>query len=179
MDEQSLERMWRSLLNDGLAGMFDRSFESRGLSGLLAAMPAVAEQSGSGLNLRGLAGIAPTFGTAGQGVMPQLLQSVPIAGGLLRHILGGETVESPTAAPVRYQSPERIELQAALPSSTGAVSSAGSQSWSGAAPGSANPTVVIQVNAMDSMSILDRSDDIAKAVRQAMLTYQPFDDMWR
>lgn len=179
MEDQSLEHLWRSLLNDGLAGIFDRSFDSRGLSGLLAGLPAIAEQNGNGLNLRGLAGIAPAAGTAGQGVLPQLLHSVPLAGGLLRHFLEGEPTERATVAPIRYQSPERIELQADLPSATSAVANANGQTWSGAAPVSANPTVLIQVNAMDSMSILDRSDDIAKAVRQAMLTYQPFDDIWR
>jgi hypothetical protein len=41
----------------------------------------------------------------------------------------------------------------------------------------AAPQVVVQVNAMDSRSFLDHSSEIASAVRQAMLTSHPINDV--
>lgn len=179
MDDEKLESLWRSLLSDGLGPVFERSFETNELSGLLAGLPAVASLGSGGPDLRSIVGLGREAETENQRVLPQLLQGVPLAGGLLRYFLGRETTESASVPPTRYQRPERIDLQANLPFTADLTEGAGSANTPSAPLGSSSPTVVIQVNAMDSMSILDRSDDIAKAVRQAMLTYQPFDDIWR
>jgi hypothetical protein len=42
---------------------------------------------------------------------------------------------------------------------------------------SATPQVTIQVNAMDSQSFLDHSDDIAMAVKQAILNSSSLNDV--
>jgi hypothetical protein len=58
----------------------------------------------------------------------------------------------------------------------GAPRASGSGSGSGGAGGS---QITVQVQAMDSQSFLDRSDDIAQAVRQAMLTSNVLSDVIR
>ena len=39
------------------------------------------------------------------------------------------------------------------------------------------PQVVVNVNAMDAQSFMDRSNDIARAVRDAMLHMHPVNDL--
>ena len=46
----------------------------------------------------------------------------------------------------------------------------------GAAPAPA-AAVTVNVNAMDARSFMDRSDDIARAVRDAMLHMHPLNDV--
>ncbi len=46
----------------------------------------------------------------------------------------------------------------------------------GQQPNAAAPQVTVQVNAMDSQSFLNRSDDIAAAVRQALLSSNSLHD---
>jgi hypothetical protein len=57
------------------------------------------------------------------------------------------------------------------------ASSASSQSGSGGSPSSAAPQITVNVSAMDSQSFMDRSDDIASAVRAAMLNMHPINDV--
>ncbi len=45
------------------------------------------------------------------------------------------------------------------------------------APAPAPNQVIVQVNAMDSQSFMDRSSDIARAVREAMLNMHPINDV--
>jgi len=62
---------------------------------------------------------------------------------------------------------------AGTPASTGAApaSNSGAPAPSSASSGGASqPQITVNVQAMDAQSFLDRSDDIAKAVRAAMLT---------
>jgi len=42
---------------------------------------------------------------------------------------------------------------------------------------SAAPQITVHVNAMDSQSFMDRSTDIANAVREAMLNLHPINDV--
>ena len=51
---------------------------------------------------------------------------------------------------------------------------AGSAGGSGS---SAAPQVTVNVSAMDSQSFMDRSSDIASAVREAMLNLHPINDV--
>ncbi len=114
----------------------------------------------------------------GQRVIPDFLGALPLAGSFLRTLLGGHT-ESAAPPAVRYSMPGSIRLETNLGANPLAESA---DSWGEGLDERGkqmSPTVVININAMDSRSILDRSDDIASAVRQAMLTYQPFDDIWR
>jgi hypothetical protein len=68
------------------------------------------------------------------------------------------------------------EMALAGQSSTGTNDQSGGGTRS---PGSGQQAsqITVQVQAMDSQSILDRSDDIASAVRQAMLNSHPINDV--
>jgi len=57
------------------------------------------------------------------------------------------------------------------------ASSASGQSGSGGTQSSAAPQITVNVSAMDSQSFMDRSDDIASAVRAAMLNMHPINDV--
>lgn len=178
MNDQSIDKLWRSLISDGLVGIFDRTFDSARFAGMIAEMQRAGGSSTGEAGIGAIAAALPMAGLAGQGGISNVLQGIPLAGGLLRHFLKEESVEK-TPEAVRYTSPAAIRLNAGLPSSTSEGVEGGAQGWVSQGGERTSPTVVINVNAMDSMSILDRSDDIANAVRQAMLTYQPFDDIWR
>jgi hypothetical protein len=52
-------------------------------------------------------------------------------------------------------------------------------SSSGAGTGGGSGQMIVQVQAMDSQSFLDHSDDIAQAVRQAMLQSSVLNDVIR
>ena len=173
MSNQTVEELWRSLGNDGLAGLFETDSSSGLLATILSALaPSEVRPSGSRLSQGSVRDLT------GQNVISDLLGVLPLAGGLLRTLLDGPTEPATTPA-VRYSLPGSVRLGTSL--GTTFVTD-GSVPWAGQleeATRQTNPTVVINVNALDSRSILDRSDDIASAVRQAMLTYQPFDDIWR
>ena len=97
--------------------------------------------------------------------------------------------EQPTPPPlVKYALPAALQYEGAVMSS-GAVSSydhndregiravGSSQSAAGQPAPTASQQVVIQVNAMDSKSFLDHSDDIARAVRAAILNSSSLNDV--
>lgn len=175
MSNQTVEDLWRSLANDGLAGLFETGSGPGVLAALLSAF---GQGGGQGSSTNSISKEASVAGLIGDRIIPEFLDAFPLAGGLLRTLLGGESTPATTPA-VRYNLPGSIRLDTSL----GTIPAAdGEGSWGGQMDGAGrplSPTVVINVNAMDSRSILDRSDDIASAVRQAMLTYQPFDDVWR
>jgi hypothetical protein len=60
--------------------------------------------------------------------------------------------------------------------STGSAGSGGSTA-AAASTASAAPQITVNVSAMDSQSFMDRSSDIASAVRQAMLNLHPINDV--
>lgn len=177
MYEESIEKLWLSLINDGFAGVFDQAFRSTGFSGVLGGVGGTGD-SVVGSLIRGSVGEGTVSEALRQRILPTVLPSIPLAGGLLRNLLGGDSAEDPVE-PVRYAAPDPIRVAANLPASRGTDLSGMRGLGEGVAEYSNAPSVVINVSAMDSLSILDRSDDIANAVRQAMLTYQPFDDIWR
>lgn len=86
---------------------------------------------------------------------------------------------------VPFNLPAAIKYEGALNGSNGGVSSVdygqGGQVRTlvggGSKAAQAAPTVNIQVNAMDTQSFLDRSDDIARAVRQALLNSSSLNDV--
>jgi hypothetical protein len=100
----------------------------------------------------------------------------PVISGL-SHLFGGGGSSAPAALPL-YTPPPPISIsgvlrEKAVPS--GGVD-AGTQSGStGGGPTTSNysPQITVHVNAMDSQSFMDRSGDIANAVREAMLNNHP------
>lgn len=103
-----------------------------------------------------------------------------LAGGILRMLSRGSS-ESAEALPLLL-APAPIHIEAALP--TGEISNFAEivRDQSGVArrvteQPAAAPAVTIQVNAMDSRSFLDHSDEIARAVKHALLNSHSLRDV--
>jgi hypothetical protein len=104
----------------------------------------------------------------------------PIVSGIMS-LFGVGSKSAPAPLPF-YTPPPSVQmsdtLRSATPSAASASSaapSAGSGSGGGAA--GAAPQVTVNVSAMDSQSFMDRSGDIASAVREAMLNLHPINDV--
>jgi len=100
----------------------------------------------------------------------------PVISGLLRlfGFGGGDSAGTSTAALTKYDAPASLALDAGL--SNGQLTEV-SRGAGDRVRSVATPQVTVQVNAMDTQSFLDRSDDIARAVRQAMLESHPINDV--
>jgi hypothetical protein len=147
------------------------------------ATPAAAGKS----TLSTIESIASTVLKGGFGMVPLVSELLGLFGG------GG----SPAPAPlVKYAMPAAINFQAA--DSGSGVTNADSDQWgmprayssgamggtspaSGATSGksgsAAPPQITVNVQAMDARSFLDRSHDIAAAVREAMLNSNSINDV--
>jgi len=120
---------------------------------------------------------ASNIGNIASGILGGSLS--PILGGLLKLFGGGNKSTTPTPE-TPFRLPTSVQEQAGL--TGGANGQIGpvdyGQNGRPRAPQvSAAPQVTIQVNAMDSQSFLDHSDEIAKAVRQAMLSSHSLNDV--
>jgi hypothetical protein len=101
----------------------------------------------------------------------------PLLGGLLSLFGGGGQT---LAAPLPYMLPAAVQSQAGLTASApGQVTpvSYGETGQPRAQSANTSPQVTIQVNAMDSQSFLDHSDDIAMAVKRAILNSSSLNDV--
>ena len=101
----------------------------------------------------------------------------PLIGGLLSLFGGGGqtlVVASPFMLPAPVQS--EAGVTASEPGQVAPVSY-GESGQPRPQSASATPQVTIQVNAMDSQSFLDHSDDIAMAVKQAILNSSSLNDV--
>ena len=111
----------------------------------------------------------------------------PLFGALFR-LFGGSKKEEPPPL-VEYALPKAIDAQAGLLASgrlSGIDYYAGGQvridetnppAAAGLRPAAGLPQVTVQVQAMDSRSFLDHSEEIARAVREAMLHSHPINDV--
>jgi hypothetical protein len=134
--------------------------------------------------------IAKTFFESGFGI-------VPMIGGLLGLFGGGGSSTPPPL--VKYTMPDQLSFEgadtgsgisfadydqmgmprqydpgpAAAPAGVAGAGGGGAASSGGAAA----PQITVNVQAMDSQSFLDRSQDIAQAVRQAMLNLSSINDV--
>jgi hypothetical protein len=102
----------------------------------------------------------------------------PLVGGLMK--LFGSDGPEPLPPLEKFQAPPRVSVEAGLTSdrdyaslryAQGGVPAAGSETTRSA------PTVNVNIQAMDSRSFLDRQDDIARAVREAMLHSNSLNDV--
>lgn len=100
----------------------------------------------------------------------------PIISGLIS-LFGGSSTENLTA-PTPFMLPPAVNYQAGL-TGTGQVTpvDAGQNGQPRAQSASSAPQVTVQVNAMDSQSFLDHSDDIANAVKSALLNSHSLSDV--
>ena len=99
-----------------------------------------------------------------------------LIGGLTSLFGGGGDAPAPAALST-YAAPESVQFQGDVNGSTNTTDWGGS---GGMYSGSALPSggqLTVQVNAMDSQSFLDHSQDIANAVRQAMLNSNSLNDV--
>src|SRR6266478_5928612 len=109
---------------------------------------------------------ASNIGNIVSGLLGNTLSLSPIVSGLLSLFGGGGS--STTAAATPFQLPPSVQTQAGLTGgSNGQIVPVDyGQSGQPRAPGaSSSPQINIQVNAIDSQSFLDHSDQIAQAVR--------------
>jgi len=101
----------------------------------------------------------------------------PLIGGILS-LFGGGGQTLAVAPPFMLPAPVQARggITASAPGQAAAVSY-GESGQPRAQPASSSPQVTIQVNAMDSQSFLDHSDDIAMAVKQAILNSSSLNDV--
>ncbi|HEY3741173.1 MAG TPA: hypothetical protein VGL53_15080 [Bryobacteraceae bacterium] len=138
-------------------------------SGLSAASLLSGLVSGSSATSSSSSGLAGTIGSAIGGGLSPLITS-------LAGLFGGGSKSTPAPLPL-YSAPQSIQLQSAVRG--GVVSSADSnQAGLPRSNSSAGqPQLTMNIQAMDSQSIMNRSSDIASAVRQAMLQSHPINDV--
>jgi hypothetical protein len=160
----------------------------------LSQQPAQNVSSGGGSAAGSVAQTALKIFSSGLGLMPLISGLTGLFGG------GGSTTPAPL---VRYAMPRSIQIEAANSRSGGsfqavdygqngapraygeATGDVNAGAGLGATPawptqagsGSGGAQIVVNVQAMDSRSFLDHSQDIATAVREAMLNMHPLNDV--
>ena len=141
-------------------------------------LQSVASASAGGASSGG--GIGGTLETVAKDVLKSGLGLVPIIGGLLGLFGGGDS--EPMPALTKYQMPNAIDFQAA--EVDGGIAnidydqSGVPRAFGGAAASAPPPaSITVNVQAMDARSFLDRSSDIAAAVKEAMLNLNSINDV--
>lgn len=104
----------------------------------------------------------------------------PVVSGLLS-LFGVGSSSSPAPLPY-YTPPPSVQVGDTLRSATPVVMQADNATANRTVAGNGNPSnaapqITVNVNAMDSQSFMDRSSDIASAVREAMLNLHPINDV--
>jgi len=123
--------------------------------------------------------VLSTIGTLASSLTGGALSLSPILSGLL-HLFGNGTSNTPPPL-AKFALPPSVAFQAANvagPQTSGVdFSQSGTPRVIGSAPSSASQQITIQVQAMDSRSFMDHSQDIARAVREAMLNMHALNDV--
>jgi hypothetical protein len=137
---------------------------------------------GADTSTKGTGG-ASTAGSIGNGLLDVLGFGTglsPLISGIAS-LFGGGKSNSPATAVAPYIQPPSINLSAGFGGPTGGGS--GVDYGEGGKPRRVTSTaatqITVQVQAMDSQSFLDRSTDIAAAVRKAMLETSMLNDVIR
>jgi hypothetical protein len=123
--------------------------------------------------------VLSTIGTLASSLTGGALSLSPILSGLL-HLFGGGTSNAPPPL-AKFSLLPSMAFQAANvtgPQTAGVdFSQGGTPRVIGSASPSASQQITIQVQAMDSRSFMDHSQDIATAVREAMLNMHALNDV--
>ena len=98
----------------------------------------------------------------------------PIVSGLLS-LFGGGGKSEPAPLPY-YAAPPGVQISETLRGAA-QVTDGGAPGARTAGAANVAPQVTVNVSAMDSQSFMDRSSDIASAVREAMLNLHPINDV--
>jgi len=122
------------------------------------------------------ASAASEVGSAAESLFGGALSLSPILSGILSLFGGGSSAPSTQMTP--FMLPTPVQYQAGLTSSGGIAPVSSGEGGQPRAQ-SAGPTtqVTVQVSAMDSQSFLDHSDDIANAVKTALLNSNSLGDV--
>src|SRR5262249_44115979 len=123
---------------------------------------------------------ASTIGSVASTIFGSGLGLVPLAT-TIAHLFGGGGADTP-APLVSYLAPSPIRADLANVAGGAGISgfpgvTYGQDGLPRTAQAPAVPQISIQVNALDSRSIMDHSNEIADAVRQAMLNMHPLNDV--
>lgn len=128
-------------------------------------------------------GTARTIGNFAQSFFGSGLGLSPLLSGLIRLFTGGSAPQAPPPL-TKFSLPPSISFNAAnVPGDqSGGIAGAdydqfGLPRAAGSRSGPALPPITINVAAMDSRSFLDRSTEIAQAVREAMLNMHALNDV--
>jgi hypothetical protein len=100
----------------------------------------------------------------------------PVISGI-ESLFGGAS--STPALPI-YTPPPSIDINGVLqgqPAAPAQPAPSAATSATSGSPATSAPQITVNVNAMDSQSFMDRSNDIASAVRAAMLNMHPINDV--
>ncbi len=153
------------------------------LNGVIGMNP-VSSLVGAGSTASTGGGITDTLENVGMTVLKSGFGVLPLLGSIFG-LFGGSDSETPPPL-VKYALPPSIAFQAGEANGVIGASDYDQSGMarvappvSGAAGGSANgaPQITVNVQAMDARSFLDRSGDIAAAVRDAMLNLNSINDV--
>lgn len=119
--------------------------------------------------------VASQAGGIAESLLGGALSLSPIVSGIMS-LFGGSSSPAPAMTPFLLPAP--VQYQAGVSRSSGASPVSYGEGGQPRAQSSAPaPQVTVQVSAMDSQSFLDHSDDIANAVRAALLNSNPLSDV--
>jgi hypothetical protein len=144
----------------------------------LAAVAANTQAIQGNTSAQGSHSVASTAGSVASGLESGFGLLGPLISGIAGLFGGGS---KPAALPV-YLPPPPVSVEGTLRATTAAgqsgnAPSTGTLPASGASQPAAAPSITVNVSAMDSQSFMDRSADIASAVREAMLNLHPINDV--
>jgi hypothetical protein len=117
-----------------------------------------------------------TVGSIASQVLGGGLGMVSLVSGLAKLFGGGES--SSTTTLVSYTRPDTLSFEGAVSRSANGTDWTASQGTRSGTPAAASAQqITVQVNAMDSRSFMDHSNDIARAVRAAILNSHSLNDV--
>jgi hypothetical protein len=117
-----------------------------------------------------------TIGSAAANALESGLELAPLISGLVSLFGGSDGATTPPALST-YTAPESVQFEGDVYRSGNVTDWGGSGGTQSGAPLPTNQQITVQVNALDSQSFLDHSQDIANAVRQAMLNSNSLNDV--
>lgn len=157
-----------SLLTELLPSLTGTSASSGGVSAV-SLLGSLITGGTAGATSPGSSGLAGTIGSVIGGGLSPLITG-------FEGLFDGGSKKTPSPLPL-YSAPQSIQLQSAV---RGGVISSADSNQSGlprSTSSSGQPQVTMNIQAMDTQSIMNRSSDIASAVRQAMLQSHPINDV--
>jgi hypothetical protein len=135
-----------------------------------------AMQSGTSSPSSGGSSAFDAVGSAAASVFESGLGLAPLISGLVS-LFGGSGGATTPPALSTYTAPESVQFEGDVYRGANVTDWGGSGGTQSGAPLPANQQITVQVNALDSQSFLDHSQDIASAVRQAMLNSNSLNDV--